>query len=167
VFVLDTSPATGAFAPVAVDSAGTGYFAWNPKASATDDVTMFCKVARDGTCASPIVLRTPPLGLGATQVDAAFPVLGSGSTVYVVGPRFIPQDVVVWTSTDGGVTFGPATQVAQTYAYGNTNPTDVLAAPLGGFYVSTHNLGLSFINVKVALTFKPAGGGSPSSRPGT
>jgi hypothetical protein len=76
--------------------------------------------------------------------------------VYVVGPRFIQQDVVVWTSTDGGVTFGPATQVAQTYAYkGNTNPTDVLAAPTGGFYVSAHNPGLSFISV-------PASGAGPT-----
>lgn len=158
IFTLDTNPAAGAFAPVVVDSVGTGYFAWKHNGGSAPNSTMFCKVARGGTCANPIVLPTPPAGFGGgTEVDAAFPVLGSGATVYVVGPRFIQQDVVVWTSTDGGITFGPATQVAQTFAYkGNTDPSDVLAAPLGGFYVSAHNPGLSLISV-------PASGTGPAT----
>jgi hypothetical protein len=156
IFTLDTNPASGAFAAVAVDGAGTGYFAWEHNGGSAANVTMFCKVARGGTCANAITLPTPPVGFGGgTQVDAGYPVLGTASTVYVVGPRFIEQDVVVWTSTDGGVTFGPAQQVAQTSAYkGNTNPTDVLAAPTG-FYVSAHNPGLSFISV-------PASGAGPT-----
>jgi hypothetical protein len=158
IFTLDTNPASGAFAAVAVDSAGTGYFAWQHNVPGSDNTTMFCKVARGGTCANPIVLPTAPVGFGGgTAVDAGFPVLGSGSTVYVVAPRFIQQDVVVWTSTDGGITFGPATQVAQTHAYkGNSNPTDVLASPSGGFYVSAHNPGLSFISVPSSGTGPPS-----------
>jgi hypothetical protein len=149
LFTLDTNPASGASAAVAVDSAGTGYFGWERNGGSAPNVAMFCKVARRGTCANPIVLPTPPIGFGGgSAVDAAFPVLGSGSTVYVVGPRFIQQDVVVWTSTDGGITFGQATQVAQTYAYhAGTDPTDVLSAPSGGFYISSHNPGLDFISV--------------------
>jgi hypothetical protein len=158
IFTLDTNPASGAFAAVAVDGAGTGYFAWEHNGGSAPNVTMFCKVARGGTCTNAVTLPTPPPGFGGgSHVDAGFPVLGSGSTVYVVGPRFIEQDVVVWTSTDGGVTFGPAAQVAQTSAYmGNSSPTDVLAALTGGFYVSTHNPGLSFISV-------PASGAGPTS----
>jgi hypothetical protein len=147
-FTLDTNPASGAFAAVAVDSAGTGYFAWEHNGGSGPNVPMFCKVPRGGTCANPTVLQTAPVGFGGvTEVDAAFPVLGSGQTVYVVGPRFIGQDVVVWTSNDGGVTFLPPTATTQSGASEGSNPTDVLAAPLGGFYVSSHNPGLAFTSV--------------------
>src|ERR1700674_4862034 len=51
-FTLDTSSNAGS-AAIAVDGAGTGYFAWrHPQSPA--DVAMFCKVARGGTCANPI-----------------------------------------------------------------------------------------------------------------
>jgi hypothetical protein len=148
VFTLDTNPAAG-FAAVALDSAGTGYFAWQHKdASTGNPVPMFCKVARGGTCANPILLPTAPVGFGGgTAADAAFPVLGSGQTVYVVGPRFIQQDVVVWTSTDGGVTFGAATKTTQSGVSEGSDPTDVLAPPSGGFYISSHNPGLAFTGV--------------------
>src|SRR4051794_41605119 len=58
-FTLDTSP--DSFAAVAVDSAGSGYFSWEHKLSPTDDTTMFCKVARGGSCTVPMTLPTPPL----------------------------------------------------------------------------------------------------------
>jgi hypothetical protein len=147
LFTLDSS-ADGR-AGVAVDGAGTGYFAWEHKLSGTSDETRFCRVPRAGTCTSPIVLATPPLNpapFDSVDVSAAFPVLGTGSTVYVVGPRFVAGDVVVWTSTDGGATFGPAAQVTQPGAYAGTNPTDVLLAG-GGLYVSSHNPGLNFTAV--------------------
>jgi hypothetical protein len=146
IFTLDTNPASGASAPVAVDSAGTGYFAWEHNGGSAQDEAMFCKVPRGGTCASPIVLPTAPAISGQTHVDGAFPVLGSGSTVYVVGPRFIEQDVVVWTSTDGGSSFAAVTRFPSGVSAGS-DPTDVLAAPSGGFYVSSHNPGLDFTSV--------------------
>jgi hypothetical protein len=152
LFTLD-SAASGR-AGVAVDGAGTGYFAWEHRASASSDMTEFCKVARGGGCAAPIVLPTPPLSappFDSTDVSAAFPVLGTGSTVYVVGPRFVAADVVVWTSTDGGASFGPAVQVTASGAYAGTNPTDVLAHG-AGFEISSHNPGLNFIDVQSAST---------------
>jgi hypothetical protein len=154
VFTLDTNPAAGAFAAVAVDSAGAGYFGWERNGGSNPNVAMFCKVVRGGTCANPIVLPTPPVGFGgpsAVGVDAAFPVLGSGSIVYVVGPRRIGQDVVVWTSTDGGVTFGTPLATTQSGIDEGTSPTDVLAAPPGGFYVSSHNPGLAFTRVPASV----------------
>jgi hypothetical protein len=155
-FTLDSSP--DSFAALAVDAGGTGYFAWESKVPGGDDVTRFCKVARAGTCTNPIVLATPPLNpppYNSTQVTAAFPVLGSGSTVYVVGPRFVPADVVVWTSTDGGLTFGPAVQVTPSGVYNGTNATDVLAVG-SSFDISSHNPGLYFTSV-------PASGTGPAS----
>ena len=147
VFTLD-SGADGR-AGVAVDNAGTGYFAWEHKDTSTNDVTQFCKVARGGKCSSPIVLPTPPLNpppFDSTDVSAAFPVLGTGSTVYVVGPRFVAGDVVVWTSTDGGGSFGPAVQMTQSGAYAGSDPTNVLLTP-AGLVISSHNAGLNFTSL--------------------
>lgn len=155
-FTLDTSP--DSFAALAVDGAGTGYFAWERSVAGADDATVFCKVARGGTCTSPVVLPTPPLNPpphDSTQVSAAFPVLGGGSTVYVVGPRYVASDVVVWTSTDGGATFGPAAQVAESGAYLGSNATDVLASGTS-FDISSHNPGLNFTSV-------PASGTGPAN----
>lgn len=152
VFTLDSS-ADGR-AGVAVDAAGTGYFAWEHKDTATSDVTEFCKVARGAKCTDPIVLPTPPLNpapFDSTDVSAAFPVLGPGSTVSVVGPRFVAGDVVIWTSTDGGHSFGPAVQVTQSGAYGGSDPTNVLQAG-AGFLISSHNAGLNFISVQSGST---------------
>jgi hypothetical protein len=151
-FTLDTSP--DGSAALAVDSDGAGYFAWERTVAGSDDVTVFCKVARGGTCTSPLVLPTPPLNpapYDSTQVSAAFPVLGAGSTVYVVGPRYVASDVVVWTSTDGGATFGPAVQVAQSGSYLGSNATDVLAAG-DSFDISSHNPGLNATSVPASGT---------------
>ena len=147
VFTLD-SGADGR-AGAAVDNAGNGYFAWEHKDTSTNDVTQFCKVARGGKCTSPIVLSTPPLNpapFDSTDVSAAFPILGPGSTVYVVGPRFVAGDVVVWTSTDGGRSFGPAVQTTQSGAYAGSDPTNVLLAP-AGLLISSHNAGLNFTSL--------------------
>lgn len=141
LFTLDSSPAGPA--EVAVDQSGAGYFGWvhSPGGGASDQA-MFCKVARGGTCSSPIILPGGPGDSGDT--DGAFPVLGSGSTVYVVGPRFIEQDVVIWTSTDAGITFGAPVLESSNGVSAGSDPTDVLAAPSGGFYLSSHNPGLTF-----------------------
>ncbi len=152
VFTLDSSP--GGRAGVAVDSAGTGYFAWEHEETSSSDVTQFCKVPRGGKCTNPIVLPTPPLNpapFDSTDVSAAFPVLGGGSTVYVVGPRYVAGDVVVWTSTNGGSSFGPAEQVTQSGAYQGTDPTDVLLSG-ANFFVSSHNPGLYFTSVQSGST---------------
>lgn len=146
-FTLDTNPASGAFAAVAVDSTGSGYFGWERNGGSSPNVTMFCKVPRGGTCTNAIALPTgPAISDGATAVDGAFPVLGGASTVYVVGQRFIQQDVVVWTSTDGGSTFGPPAEFPSGVSAGS-DQSDVLAAPAGGFYISSDNPGLAFTSV--------------------
>ncbi len=145
VFTLDSSPAGRA--GVAVDGAGTGYFAWEHNSADNNTATEFCKVPRGGGCTNPVVLPTPPLNpapFNSTDVSAAFPVLGAGSTVYIVGPRYVAGDVVVWTSADGGLSFGPAVQVTQSGAYAGSDPTAVLPAG-SGFFISSHNPGLNFI----------------------
>ena len=160
-FTLDQAPDGGA--GVAVDSAGTGYFAWEHKASSAGDVTEFCKVPRGATCTTPVVLATPPLNnppYNSTDVSAAFPVLGSGATVYVVGPRYVAADVVVWTSTDGGASFGPAVQVVPSGGFQGSSPTDVLAAG-SGFDISSLNPGVNFTSTPAPTSgadLTPTGG---------
>lgn len=44
--------------------------------------------------------------------------------MYVVGPRYVDGDTVVWTSTDGGATFGAGTVILNGYDAGN--PENVL-----------------------------------------
>jgi hypothetical protein len=141
-FTLDHAPDGGA--GVAVDSAGAGYFAWEHKASPANDVTEFCKVARGATCTNPVVLPTPPLNgapYNSIDVSAAFPVLGPGATVYVVGPRYVAQVV-----PSGG--------------FQGSNPTDVLAAG-GGFDISSINPGVNFTSTPTPTTgadLTPPGG---------
>ena len=156
VFTLDTTP--DSFATVAVNGAGTGFFAWEHKVPGAEDVTMFCAVPRNGACTSPQTLGNGPLNpppFNSTPVSQPFVVLGSGSTMYVVGPRFVAADVVVWTSTDGGQTWSAPDQVAQSGAYKGSNPTDALLVG-SAFDVSSHNPGLYFIGV-------PLSGSGPSN----
>ncbi|MHB8656757.1 MAG: hypothetical protein ACYC91_02210 [Solirubrobacteraceae bacterium] len=163
-FTLDTS--FDGFASVAVDSTGTGFFAWEHKVPGGDDVTMECTVARGGTCTAPQTLPAPPVGAsGSSAVEQPLVVLGGGSTVYVVGPRFIASDVVLWTSTDGGQTWGVGS-VAQTGAYQGTDPTDALLDG-SAFDISSHNPGLYFSSVP-ATGPGPANGAdlTPAASPG-
>jgi hypothetical protein len=71
-------------------------------------------------CTDPIALSLPGGGgltgggslsgdeLSANQV---FPILGPGSTVWVVTSRYVADDTVIWTSTDGSLTFGAAHEI--------------------------------------------------------
>jgi hypothetical protein len=90
---------------------------------------MFCKIPRGGTCTSPVTL---PLA-GSTESEnapvAAYPVLGAiAGTVYVVAPRYVKEDTMIWTSTNGGASFSGPTSALQ-FADG-TNVGDVLRNPL-------------------------------------
>jgi hypothetical protein len=156
VFTLDTAP--DGFATVAVNGAGTGLFAWEHKVAGAEDVTMFCAVPRNAACTNPQTLASGPLNpppFNSTPVTQPFVVLGGGSTIYVVGPRFVAADVLVWTSTDGGQTWGAPAQVAQSGAYMGTNPTDALLVG-SAFDISSHNPGLYAISV-------PPSGTGPAS----
>jgi hypothetical protein len=146
-FTLDSS--NGTPGNVIVDAAGTAYVAWVATGSSGPDTPRFCRFARGAVCTAPTVLPIP----GATTISdgaaGAFPVFGAGSTVYVVAPRYVHNDVVLYTSIDGGATFGagvitPSTTPVTNGPYPNkTNPTDVLRVA-GSFYIGAYNSGLGF-----------------------
>src|SRR6186997_1549642 len=102
LFTLDANPNSNGH--IVEDAAGNAYVAWVGDGPGTEiDPVKFCKIAPGGSC-SPITL---PIFGGTSISDSAsgaFPILGAGGTVYVVGPRYPHTDLVFWTSTDGGNT---------------------------------------------------------------
>ncbi len=102
LFTLDSQP--DSIGPVVVDQSGNGYVAWLHKSSPTDTV-MFCKLAPGAKhCAHPLGLPVTLLEVGSVT-DTPFPVLGPGSTVFVVAPSYDTNQMVVWESGDGGASF--------------------------------------------------------------
>jgi hypothetical protein len=129
LFSLGATPeAAGA---VVTEVGGTGYFAWEvePGLPGAADTTMFCKIPRGGTCTAPVAVALPAPGNSDTEdVTQAFPVLGTRpGVVYVVGPRYTPNDTIIWTSTNGGASFSGPVTVAS--SGGKTGVDDVLVNP--------------------------------------
>ncbi len=105
------------FGAVVTDAAGYGYVTWEHRGTAgAADTPMFCRLAPGATrCSDPIALTLPgagdlnaggPLSGDELNADQVFPILGPGSTLWVVTSRYVADDTVVWTSTDDGQTFG-------------------------------------------------------------
>jgi hypothetical protein len=131
LFSID--PQATSTGPVVTDSSGTAYVAWNRTAANSSQTAtpMFCKIPRGGTCTDPIELPLPPSSEPSYEVVVQpFPVLGTQpNVVYVVGPRYIRSDNLIWSSTNGGKTFS-LKKPQGTYA-GDTGVGDVLLAPGG------------------------------------
>jgi hypothetical protein len=130
--LFSVDPGAASAGPIVIDAAGNGYLAWEREAanSSEPDTTIFCKISPGGSCTNPIVLPLPiPGNSNAESVTQAFPVLGSTSgVVYVVAPRYVDGDTLIWTSEDGGAKFSAAKVVAD-YAEGS-GVGDVLRNPL-------------------------------------
>jgi hypothetical protein len=137
---------------VIVDPAGSAYIGWIHEAAGTAvNVPMFCKVPAAGTCTAPISLPVPGATGDIDDVSGVYPVFGPGSTVYVVAPRYVQDDVIIWTSTDGGATFPTVT--VNEHGYSNkSDPSNVLLRG-SELLIGAHNPGLGFSTT-------PAAGGS-------
>ena len=142
VGTLDTNAATPGH--LAQDAAGTAYIAWTRKAATgAAETPEFCKVPKGGSaCTAPITLPVPAPAESVDSPAGAFPVLGSGSTVYVVAPSYVQDYVLLYTSTNGGASFGPAQVVTGSYS-NRSNPTDVLLSG-SEFLIGAYNAGLGF-----------------------
>jgi hypothetical protein len=102
-FTVEAQP--DSYGAIVTDAAGNGYLAWNHEAGVSTDVPMFCKLAPGARkCAHPISL-TLPGGPEFASDDQPSPILGPPGVVWVVASRYIANDTVIWTSTDGGQTF--------------------------------------------------------------
>jgi hypothetical protein len=114
-FTIDHHP--DSFGAVVTDAAGNGYVAWEHLGTGgAADTPMFCRLAPGAKrCADPVALSLPgggglngggPLSGDELSANQVFPILGPGSVVWVVTSRYVADDTVIWTSTDGGRTFG-------------------------------------------------------------
>jgi hypothetical protein len=155
LFSLDSQAAT--VGPIATESKGDGYVAWERKATSPSeaDTTFFCKIPRGGSCTSPQELPLPGSGKSSQESpSAAFPVLGeSAGVVYVVAPRYVKGDTLIWTSEDGGEKFSAAKEVSA-YAEGSgvgdvlRNPISVREHPTSdNFDVASFNSSVGFTEV--------------------
>ncbi len=130
--LFSVDPSAASTGPIVTDAAGNGYIAWEHRAASSSEpaTTIFCKIPRGGSCTEPIVLPLPAPGDSSTEaVTQAFPVLGATSGVlYVVAPRYVAGDTLIWTSQNGGATFSAA-HVVPDYAEGS-GVGDVLRNPL-------------------------------------
>jgi hypothetical protein len=157
--VLDSQAATQGH--VIEDASGTAYIAWTRKSpSGGAETPEFCKIARGAKCAAPLTLPIPGAAAATETATGAFPVFGTGSTVYVVAPRYVPNDVVLYTSTDGGASFGAGQVIPMAYS-NKSNATEVFLSG-GEFLVGGYNAGIGFS----AFTAAGGLGGFSLSEPG-
>jgi len=130
LYTLDSRADSGG--PIVVDASGNGYIAWSrlPTSSSLPDQTMFCKIPADGKCTKPIALQLPTTADGSEDgTDQPFPVVAGGGLVYVVAPRYVMDDTIIWTSTNGGVSFGAPDDIPMGSFAGQTSTDDVLLEP--------------------------------------
>lgn len=111
-FTIDSSP--DSFGAVVTDAAGNGYVAWEHLGTGgAADTPMFCKLPPGARrCAHPIALSLPDASVGGeADANQLFPILGPGSTVWVVTSRYVLDDTLIWTSSNGGASFGGAWEI--------------------------------------------------------
>jgi hypothetical protein len=152
LFTIDSHSASPG--NVIEDPGGSAYIAWVHSGEAGGpDAPRFCKVTPGGGCTTPISLPIPLIGSETSlsaldSVSGAFPLFGTGSTVYVVAPRYVQDDVILYTSTDGGQSFtavvSPGSTTAGAGPYSNkVDPTDVLRSG-SSFLIGANDPGLGF-----------------------
>ena len=121
-FTIDSSPQS--FGAVATDAAGNGYVTWEHGSLGGVWAPMFCKLKPGATrCSSPISLQLPG-GPGDPSANEVFPIVGPGKTVWVVTSRYVDQDTLIWTSTNGGTSFGAAHVIPYLTCIGAPGPCE-------------------------------------------
>jgi len=152
LFTLDANPVTDGH--LAEDAAGNAYVAWSSEGDGTSvEPVRFCKIAPGGAC-NAITLPIPGASSSLDSVAGAFPVLIPGTEiVFVVAPRYLQDDIVFWTSTNGGASFNGG-ETRPYYVQGKLDPTDAFVVG-NEIMVGAYTPGLLFANTQII----GAGGG--------
>jgi len=146
LFTLDDHPITDGH--LAEDQAGNAYVAWTSQGDGSSpEPVKFCKIAPGGAC-NAITLPIPGASSSLDSVAGAIPVLVPGTEiVYVVAPRYLQDDIVFWTSLNGGASFNGG-ETRPYYVQGKTDPTDAFVVG-NEIMVSGYNPGLIFSNTQI------------------
>jgi hypothetical protein len=156
IYTLDR--AADSSGPIVVDSAGNGYVTWlrTGATSSLPDSVMFCKIPANGRCKTPMTLALPAATDGADDgTSQPYVVLAPGNQVWVIAPRYVLGDIVIWLSQNGGANFNPAVDVTAPNDYaGETSVDGVLlepsepfigqTPPVAYFDIASNNPGLGY-----------------------
>src|SRR5688572_27523162 len=108
----------GRFPHVALDAAETAHVVWTN----TDEQVFHCRLPRGAADCQPLTTRNAGAGTAS-----AFALIGSGSNVHIAVPNGAIQKTDLFTSTDGGMTWGPLTKI---YSWGGgAGRTEPVAGP--------------------------------------
>ena len=124
------------------DSSGNAYVGWLDRSSgAQNEIPKFCKIPAGGTCTNPITLPIPGAP-GSNEPDQVHPVFGAGDTVYLVGPSYGSDSVVIWTSTNGGESFNSGN--LSTTGYPDMGEPNSVLLSGSNFLIGTSHVGVGF-----------------------
>ncbi len=144
-FLLDKKAETPGH--VVLKGNGTAYVAWSHAGGKHADHAEFCKIPKGGKCKDAMKLPLPSGNAVTESVAGAFPLI-DGDTLYVVAPRYVDNDVVIWQSSNGGQSFSSPTVLTGGYS-NKTDPTDVILDQVV-LLIGAHNPGLGFSYTGIA-----------------
>jgi hypothetical protein len=132
------------------DGAGTAYIAWLRKSPSTGvaDTIEFCKIPRGSKCPSPLTLSVPAPGANVEGPAGVSPVFGPAGQIYLVVPRYVENDVLLYVSENGGASFNAPIVIENSYS-NKSNPSEVFLEG-NEFLISGYNAGLGFSAVNTA-----------------
>lgn len=135
---------------------GYGYVTWaQTTALSGPDKVFVCKLPANGVCSHRQELGLPAHASSESDVTQPFPVLGfDGAHVYIVGPRYVDNDILTWTSVNDGSFGAPSTYVPYADGTGVGNVVTSPYMPRGAFLVASSNppLGVTYIDPQSAGT---------------
>jgi hypothetical protein len=152
------APSADTGGAILVDASGQGYVAWDITGTGgAADQVYFCKLAKGQNCTKRIHLPLPS-SESNYGISQPFPVFGvKAGEVEVVGPSYVYGNTVIWTSTNGGTSFGAGYVTPAGTFSDSTSVGDVLRDPAStstsGTYMDTAgwnpDLGYSFTSAKI------------------
>jgi hypothetical protein len=120
---------------VAVDATGAGYVTWVEPSSSTFH---YCKLPATATaCTAPFAYTD-----ANQDVEGGYALLPPDGRVLLLDVRGVPpgRPKLLWTSSDGGATFGAPTQIGAMSTTGANIGGDAIYVPAGGLGLPTESI---------------------------
>lgn len=139
----------GSSPDVAMDPTGAAHVVWRERTSSTDYVIHSCRIPAGATACT----GTQSLETLQTIDD---PLIVIGDALYVIVPHYVTNSVDIFTSTDGGASFGAPATITEADPSNNqlagTTSEDAVFGPGNSLSITTWNPGEYFLNVPTPVT---------------